>query len=157
MLRANDLGRGPVWLVPWLLPVWAPAPADFQRRVSQGAGPGKEMGMRPRKPCNKPGCPTLVPAGQRYCRADRQQQAREYNQNQRPARHAFYQTPEWRALSKQVLAEEPWCYCGARATQADHILSLKERPDLGLVRSNLVGRCGPCHSLRTAREHGRWG
>ena len=39
-----------------------------------------------------------------------------------------------RVMSKQVLEEQPWCACEARTTQADHILRLKERPDLRLVR-----------------------
>ena len=62
-----------------------------------------------------------------------------------------------RVMSKQVLEEQPWCACGARTTQADHTLSLKERPDLRLVRGNLVGRCAPCHSRKTALEDVRWG
>ncbi len=47
-------------------------------------------------------------------------------------------------------------FLGARTTQADHIISLKARPDLGLESSNLVGMCG-LHSRKTALEDGRWG
>ena len=98
------------------------------------------MPNRPLHPCNAPSrCPTLIPAGQRLCLAHQRQVNREYNQH-RPARHAFYQTKEWRQLSKQVLEERPWCACGARATQADHIISIKKRPDLRLERiTSLAG------------------
>ena len=46
-------------------------------------------------------------------------------------------------MSKQALEEQPWCQCGARTTQDNHILSIKDRPDLRLERSNLVGRGDP--------------
>ena len=114
------------------------------------------MPNRPLHPCNSPTrCPTLISAGQRLCPDHQRQANREYNQ-QRPARHQFYQTKEWRRLSKQVLAEEPWCACGGRTTQADHIISIKDRPDLALVRENLVGRCASCHSRKSALVDGRW-
>jgi 5-methylcytosine-specific restriction enzyme A len=114
--------------------------------------------LAPHHPCNEPGCPALVPRGVSRCPTHQRQRQAEYNRTQRPARHQFYNTKEWRALSKQVLQEGPNCRdCGAPSTQADHILSVKERPDLALVRSNVTGRCGTCHSRRTAREHQRWG
>lgn len=101
-------------------------------------------------------CSALAVPGKRCCPTHERQRARSYDAHQRPARHAFYRTPEWRALSKQVRREQPWCACGAKTTQADHIKSVRERPDLKLERSNLVGMCRPCHSRKTARE-GRWG
>ena len=66
------------------------------------------MPNRPLHPCNAPSrCPVLIPAVQRLCLARQRQANREYNQHQRPARHAFYQTPAWRRLSKQGLGEQP--------------------------------------------------
>ncbi|WP_182481397.1 HNH endonuclease [Nocardioides immobilis] len=41
--------------------------------------------------------------------------------------------------------------CGRRSTQVDHIIPLKVRPDLGLVRANLRGICGTCNARKGAR------
>jgi 5-methylcytosine-specific restriction endonuclease McrA len=114
------------------------------------------MAHRAKHPCNAPCCPVLVPAGQSLCADHQRERDHYYNHVQRPARHRFYQTKEWRELGRQVLWEEPLCPCGAKATQADHIISVKERPDLALARSNLVGRCASCHSRKTAIKDGRW-
>ena len=108
--------------------------------------------------CGEPGgCPVLVRPRESRCQDHQRQRDRAYNTQQRPERHKFYHTPEWRALSKQVRSEQLYCACGAKTKQADHIQSIEERPDLALDRSNVVGRCLPCHSRKTAQEDGRWG
>ena len=99
----------------------------------------------------------MVRTGESLCEAHRKRRQRVYNAHQRPARHAFYRSREWRALSKRVLEEQLYCTCGAKATQADHLQSIRERPDLALDRNNLVGMCRPCHSRKTAQEDERWG
>lgn len=116
----------------------------------------QRISRRAQRPCVEPGCPALAKAGRPGCEAHERQRERAYNLYERPERHRFYLTKEWRALSKQVLAEQPYCSCGAKATQSDHILSIKERPDLALDRGNLVGLCKPCHSRKTAQKEGRW-
>ncbi len=59
---------------------------------------------------------------------------------------------EWRALRKVMLAEQPTCdRCPAPATEVHHIQSVRERPDLRLVPSNLMCLCRSCHSAITAR------
>ena len=64
---------------------------------------------------------------------------------------------DWRRLRQQVLAEEPHCqFCREQgritgARDIDHIIPVREKPDLRLVRSNLRALCRPCHSARTAR------
>lgn len=64
----------------------------------------------------------------------------------------------WQRLRLAVLAEEPlcrFCYAAGQVTPArevDHIETIRDRPDLRLVRSNLRPLCTPCHSARTARE-----
>jgi 5-methylcytosine-specific restriction enzyme A len=61
----------------------------------------------------------------------------------------------WRAVRKQFLAKNARCvHCGALATEADHIQSIADRPDLRLNWSNLRALCKPCHSRRTATEQG---
>lgn len=60
----------------------------------------------------------------------------------------------WRELRARVLREEPICAmprCGRRSTQVDHIVPLSLRPDLALVRSNLLGMCGPHNAAKGAR------
>ena len=118
---------------------------------------GNPTARRAAHTCVEPGCPVLVEAGKSRCEGHERQREREYDAHQRPARHAFYRSREWRALSRQVLEEQPYCGCGARAVQADHIQGVKERPDLALDRRNVVGMCRSCHSRKTAKEDGRWG
>ena len=50
------------------------------------------------------------------------------------------------------LSTHPLCSCGARATEVDHIDSLRSGGTH--ADSNLRAMCKPCHSSRTAREQG---
>ena len=72
----------------------------------------------------------------------------------RPELHKVYQSPEWRKLSAEVRAGATRCtYClrpfgpGVRVV-ADHVLPLDQRPDLALVRSNVVAACTGCNNRR---------
>lgn len=85
---------------------------------------------------------------------------------------SFYQSAEWRALCEE-LKRERWprllatrghvCEdpeCRARHTREtriffDHVLERRDRPDLALVKSNILGRCGASHSRKTAVERAR--
>lgn len=64
----------------------------------------------------------------------------------------------WLRLSRMCLIEEPLCrYCceEGRLTVAqvsDHIIPLRVRPDLRLVRENIQSLCTACHSGRKQRE-----
>lgn len=79
----------------------------------------------------------------------------------------FYTSPEWRALVDdikqerwpQLLATRGHCCedpdCTARHTSGgriffDHLLERRDRPDLALVKANILGRCGASHSKKTA-------
>ena len=62
-------------------------------------------------------------------------------------------TRAWRKLRDQVVREEPLCWlrlpgCTALSKTADHVLTVKERPDLAMVRTNLRGACIPCNQRR---------
>ncbi|WP_226998642.1 HNH endonuclease [Tardibacter chloracetimidivorans] len=76
---------------------------------------------------------------------------------------------DWMAVRDQVIEERGYrcedCGClGVKRKadagsilpllEADHLLSIEERPDLRLDKGNLRVRCKPCHSRRTAREQG---
>lgn len=64
---------------------------------------------------------------------------------------------DWRRCRKMFLAQHPICShpgCGKPATDVDHIVSPKDRPDLRLSWSNLRPFCHSHHSARTARDQG---
>ena len=59
-------------------------------------------------------------------------------------------TRAWRRLRQRVLAEEPTCRlrlegCTLVSTVGAHIISVKDRPDLALERSNVRGTCAACN------------
>jgi 5-methylcytosine-specific restriction endonuclease McrA len=66
---------------------------------------------------------------------------------------AFYVTPEWRRMSKQVREEEPFCQeCLKKGITkltevADHIVSIKNGGSR-LDRNNLQGLCRPCNNAK---------
>ena len=67
----------------------------------------------------------------------------------------------WRKVRAVVLAGEPLCRaCMERgmvtaATEVDHILTIKDRPDLRLDLSNLRPMCRECHHARTSSDGGK--
>jgi 5-methylcytosine-specific restriction protein A len=69
----------------------------------------------------------------------------------------------WRELRAEVLAEEPYCRDCARrgierrATMVDHIVSIREAPELRLERSNLQALCFPCHQRKTNQSENGFG
>jgi 5-methylcytosine-specific restriction enzyme A len=109
------------------------------------------MPSAPRKPCCEPMCPMLVPRGTARCAPHAAAQAAEYERRRRlDWTRAIYATPEYRRLRLEVLADNPMCVgCGGIATQADHIVPIRENPRLALVRANLAPRCRRCHVRRT--------
>ena len=59
----------------------------------------------------------------------------------------------WQKLRRDFLKQHPvCCRCGGEATEADHITSVRDRPDLRLSWANLRPMCKPCHSQRTSLE-----
>ena len=64
---------------------------------------------------------------------------------------------DWRRCRKLFLEKNPTCCipgCGKPATEVDHIISPKVRPDLRLSWSNLRQMDKGCHSRRTAKDQG---
>ena len=60
---------------------------------------------------------------------------------------------EWRRLRAQVIQEEPVCRlrlpgCTIVTQTGDHIIPIKYRPDLKLVRQNVRGSCYSCNMKR---------
>ena len=67
----------------------------------------------------------------------------------------------WQRVRLLVLAQEPLCrFCAllgllVAAEVVDHILSVRERPDLRLDQGNLRALCKACHDSHTALQTGR--
>jgi len=62
---------------------------------------------------------------------------------------------DWRRVREKHLRLNPYCVvCGELGNEADHILSIAERPDLRLEPSNLRTLCKPHHSRRTVMDQG---
>ena len=105
------------------------------------------MPKRLRVPCAEPGCPAITDGGR--C---------PKHQKPAPPRPRFRDRaygPDWPRIRRQVLAEQPYCACGARATQVDHMIPLRQGGTND--RANLVAMCRRCHSRKTAKSGERWG
>ena len=63
---------------------------------------------------------------------------------------AFYNSKEWKALSRLVLLENDYVceYCGREATMSDHVIPLKADWNRRLDRSNLKASCKRCNDKR---------
>lgn len=87
-----------------------------------------------------------------------------------PAKTAdpFYLSPEWRGLCEEIkrerwpilrelrghCCEDPECkvqHTGRERIYFDHVLERRDRPDLALVKSNIMGRCGSSHTRKTVQ------
>ncbi len=63
----------------------------------------------------------------------------------------------WKALRLQALNRDEWAcvQCGElRGLECDHILPVRDRPDLAYALSNLQILCGRCHARKTRLEVG---
>jgi 5-methylcytosine-specific restriction protein A len=62
----------------------------------------------------------------------------------------------WEKIRDRHRASEPLCrMCLAQGltvamAEVDHIVKVRDRPDLRLVDANLQSLCKPCHSAKTA-------
>ena len=101
----------------------------------------------PRIPCTVPGCPRFG-AGKResYGRCA---------QHTRPSSSKRGYDAAWQTTRARVLAANPVCPCGERATDVDHILSRRQGGTDH--ESNLQSLCHPCHSSKTDQYDGGFG
>ena len=73
----------------------------------------------------------------------------------RRADRAFYARTRWRKLRRMILNGSPLCMCCAErdetteATDVDHIIDRKQRPDLAYDMDNLQTLCKRCHGIKT--------
>jgi len=99
--------------------------------------------------------PTFHPPGVNVWASERERKAMQ--DRARPSSQARGYDADWRTLRNRFMAAHPQCSepgCDAPAQEVDHILSVRERPDLRLSWFNLRALCKTHHSARTAREQG---
>ena len=107
--------------------------------------------------CIQPGCPHLRPCPVHKRRWDRE--------NGTPAERGYDRA--WRRLRAMKLLANPFCEIKQKCTdkslvqqlanEVDHIIPIRERPDLRLVWSNLQSACGPCHRWKSVTQDGGFG
>jgi 5-methylcytosine-specific restriction protein A len=113
------------------------------------------MPHKPKKPCAAPGCPALVPAGERFCPAHAKAAAATYERYERdPAvRRRYGRT--WRRIRAAFIAAHPLCAVCERegrltpAAEVHHVLPLSKGGTHDA--ENLMALCKACHSAITAR------
>lgn len=109
------------------------------------------MPTRALQPCRRPRCIALVASG--YCDAHRPAplpRGWSGKRDARPSERARGYDGKWEAIRRAVLASTPLCPCGARATDVDHVVPLRQGGTH--ARGNLRALCHPCHSRRTAGD-----
>jgi 5-methylcytosine-specific restriction endonuclease McrA len=104
------------------------------------------------------GCGYRIAHGERCpCERQRAATAKARHDATRPSARDRGYDAAWERVRKDFLARHPMCCspgCAEKATDVDHIVSVRERPDLRLSWSNLRPMCHRHHSRRTAREQG---
>lgn len=83
------------------------------------------------------------------CQRERAMRAKDHRAG---ARERGYDRA-WEALAAKHRRAHPRCVeCGAPAQAVDHVLPVRERPDLRLDPSNLQSLCRSHHQVKTAAE-----
>jgi len=120
------------------------------------------------KPCSR--CKKFIPYGSTYCpecapiveaerearlRESRLKGNREYNKKRDPKYSRFYNSTEWRVLSRARLQHDGYkCVkCGKIASEVDHIKPIQtpEGWELRLDHDNLQSLCIGCHNEKHER------
>jgi len=107
-------------------------------------------------PCRHPGCPELVPAGQKYC----EEHKKEHPGDGRASAGARGYGSKWQKESRKFLTEHPLCVrCMqqvppryVKATVVDHIVPHRGDQKLFWDRSNWQPLCKHCHDQKTRLE-----
>ena len=111
------------------------------------------MPYRPDTPCKHPGCPALVPYGQKYCSEHKTLHPEEV----RAASKRGYDS-RWQKASRAYLQAYPLCVSCmkrgryTRATVVDHIVPHRGDPKLFWDRTNWQSLCKQCHDRKTMTE-----
>lgn len=111
--------------------------------------------------CTWRNCPEVVRGKERLCETHKKQfqksQTQE-NRNNNPQEQRFYNSPEWKTLSKNQRANEPYCReCLSNGKTkfgevTDHMVPLKIAWHLRLNAINVQTLCHPCHNKKRVFE-----
>ena len=107
----------------------------------------------PDHPCRHPGCPKLVPKGQKYC----DEHVGQHPEEVRSAAARGYGS-RWRRLSRAFLRAHPLCAACQRegryvkATVVDHIKPHRGDPELFWDQDNWQPLCKHHHDVKTRTE-----
>jgi len=118
------------------------------------------MAKRPKRTCAVPGCPNPSEHGPCPEHARRRTRATDHHRGS-PSKRGYDRA--WERLRDAKLAADPVCeiqtHCRfpTAATEVDHKIPIRQRPDLRLDWDNLQSACRACHSAKTARENGGFG
>jgi len=134
-----------------------PPPTDEAGAAARYARPPCAQQARITEPDAKPhrmpnAAPLACACGRRNCDQHRRKDFRP------SASRRGYDSTHWARFRKLRLAEEPLCrFCleEGRYTPSehvDHIIPLRERPDLRLSREGTRCLCAPCHNRRKDSE-----
>lgn len=110
------------------------------------------MPRRPNIPCQHPGCPELVPYGQKYC-----EEHKGLHKEARPAAARGYDS-RWQKAREMYLARHPLCARCLKegryvpATVVDHIVPHRGDQTLFWDESNWQALCKKCHDTKTMTD-----
>jgi len=110
----------------------------------------------PNRVCSQPGCPLIIPSGQRY-RDDCVRCIKRKSESGWRARKSlpFYHTARWQKIVAYILSRDPVCkVCDdALSVEVDHKVSAtEENEELWFDEDNLQGICNACHRAKTSRS-----
>jgi 5-methylcytosine-specific restriction protein A len=110
--------------------------------------------FKPPRPCSAPGCPTQTANAR--CETHGHAHQREVDARRGTSAERGYDAT-WRRLRLAKLSNDPVCqirtHCqGAVATEVDHRIPIRQRPEGRLDWDNLQSGCKPCHSAKILRE-----
>ena len=111
------------------------------------------MAYKPKVPCRHPGCPELVPPGQKYCDKHKPLHPEE---NRSAAARGY--GSRWQKVSRAFLHSHPLCEeClkqgrYTKATVVDHIVPHRGDQKLFWDQSNWQALCKRCHDKKTGIE-----
>lgn len=116
------------------------------------------MPMKPKHPCAHPGCPELIPSGEKYCAKHAPLHTEEQKDPRIGGASARGYNYRWQKASKAFLRAHPFCAeClrHGRYTKAevvDHIVPHRGDYELFWNRDNWQPLCKSCHDRKTAME-----
>ena len=70
----------------------------------------------------------------------------------KPINSGWYHTTRWRKRRAEQLAREPWCFCGEKATDADHVHEPAEGDERAFFEGELRSYCKRHHMAKHGRK-----